>query len=94
MRERLEAPDEVRAIPLIPEQDPALDPPHHDVVEGARCVEAGATRHGAILAAASAFPNGSNGTTSPSAPGVTPATKEPRSLGSGASGCSVRQDVR
>ena len=46
LRQRRDARDEVRAIPIVPEDHGPLDPPHHHVVEGVRRIEAGLPRHG------------------------------------------------
>ncbi len=41
-----EARDKVRPIRVIPEEDPALQPPHHDMVEGVRRIQTGLAGHG------------------------------------------------
>jgi len=46
LRQGREARDKIRPIPVIPEDDPALQPPHHHVVEGVRRIETGLAGHG------------------------------------------------
>jgi len=36
---------EARAVPVMPEENAALEPPHHDVVEGPGSVEARMSSH-------------------------------------------------
>lgn len=45
-KKRGKATDEIIAIPVVPEDIPALDPPDHDVVERTGDIEAGLSWHG------------------------------------------------
>ena len=40
-----QAGDEVGPVPVVAEDGRPLDPPHHDVVEGVRSIQAGLARH-------------------------------------------------
>ena len=46
LRQGSEPGDEVGAIGVIPEDDCPLDPAHHDMVQGARRIQARLARHG------------------------------------------------
>ncbi len=46
LRQGREARHKIRPIPVTPEDDPALEPPHHHVVEGVRRIETGLAGHG------------------------------------------------
>jgi hypothetical protein len=46
LRQGGEAPDEVGAIRVIPEDRGAFDPPHHHVMERLRRIETRLARHG------------------------------------------------
>ena len=46
LRQGREARDTLRPIRIIPEEDPAPQPPHHDLVEEIRRIETGLAGHG------------------------------------------------
>jgi hypothetical protein len=41
-----QAGDKVRVVRVLPEDDAPLEPPHHDVAEGLRGIQAGLARYG------------------------------------------------